>query len=292
MTHTETRTQILTALVQATDLPVDAKIRLLPLPPKGSSNSASAAAAAAASLATPVATPPPATDPAQQPQRTPSAILEPTIPPTLTVNADADAATSDTEATAAGPLSRGEEEEEEPTLALVARIFDTGIANLTVHCRTQEMRSREPALHERMRGITEMGRQKGVPVVCNGDAVGGGKDAGWGNFDQVCEKTGTFEQGLQVFSNTWCSFDNLFCSFLLLPATVGVSSVMIARAAEANPSCFSRSGLADPISEVIPKLLRVVSKLKPFILSRVHLCPLHQLTDERKTRDASPPSRP
>ena len=36
---------------------------------------------------------------------------------------------------------------------------------------------------------------------------------------------------------------------------------MIARAAEANPSCFSRSGLADPISEVIPKLLRVVSKV-------------------------------
>ncbi|KWU43594.1 FMN-linked oxidoreductase, partial [Rhodotorula sp. JG-1b] len=150
---------ILTALVKATDLPVDAKIRLLPLPPKGD-----AASAAASSLATP------------------------------------------------------------PTLALVARIFDTGIANLTVHCRTQQMRSREPALHERMRGITEMGKQRGVPVVCNGDAVGGGKDAGWGNFDQVCEKT-------------------------------GVSSVMIARAAEANPSCFSRSGLADPISEVIPKLL-------------------------------------
>lgn len=114
------------------------------------------------------------------------------MPPTLTVDA---AVTSDTETAAAGagPSSsaKGEEEEEEPTLTLVARIFDTGIANLTVHCRTQEMRSREPALHERMRGITEMGRQRGVPVVCNGDAVGGGKDAGWGNFDQVCEKTGT-----------------------------------------------------------------------------------------------------
>lgn len=96
-------------------------------------------------------------------------------------------------------MAKGEEHEgEEPTLALVARIFDTGIANLTVHCRTQEMRSREPALHERMRGITEMGRQKGVPVVCNGDAVGGGKDAGWGNFDQVCEKTGTFD-GVAIF---------------------------------------------------------------------------------------------
>ena len=196
------RVQILTALVKATDLPVDAKIRLLPLPRKGD-----AASAAASSLATPVATPPPApapaTDPAQS-QRTPSAILEPTVPPTLTVNADADAATaatasSDAETAAVAPSSSGGgEEEEEPTLALVARIFDTGIANLTVHCRTQEMRSREPALHERMRGITEMGKQRGVPVVCNGDAVGGGKDAGWGNFDQVCEKTGTFDGFLFV----------------------------------------------------------------------------------------------
>lgn len=42
---------------------------------------------------------------------------------------------------------------------------------------------------------------------------------------------------------------------------------MIARAAEANPSCFSRSGLADPISEVIPKLLRVVSKAQPLSAS-------------------------
>lgn len=187
--------QILKALVQATNLPVDAKIRLLPLLPKGSSSSASPATAAA-SLATPIATPPPpppATDPAQ-PHRTPPAILEPTVPPTLAVNADVAAAEP-----SLSSVAKGEEHEgEEPTLALVARIFDTGIANLTVHCRTQEMRSREPALHERMRGITEMGRQKGVPVVCNGDAVGGGKDAGWGNFDQVCEKTGTFD-GVAIF---------------------------------------------------------------------------------------------
>lgn len=33
---------------------------------------------------------------------------------------------------------------------------------------------------------------------------------------------------------------------------------MIARAAEANPSCFAKAGLADPISEVIPRLLRIV----------------------------------
>lgn len=46
---------------------------------------------------------------------------------------------------------------------------------------------------------------------------------------------------------------------------------MIARAAEANPSCFSRSGLADPISEVIPKLLRVVSSFSfPSLVFAIH----------------------
>lgn len=59
-----------------------------------------------------------------------------------------------------------------------------------MHCRTQEMRSSEPALHERMREITEIGQEKGIPVVCNGDVLGGGKDADWGNFQEVCEKTG------------------------------------------------------------------------------------------------------
>jgi hypothetical protein len=53
------------------------------------------------------------------------------------------------------------------------------------------MRSSEPALHERMREITELGRERGIPVVCNGDALGGGHEAEWGNFKAVCEKTGS-----------------------------------------------------------------------------------------------------
>jgi len=57
---------------------------------------------------------------------------------------------------------------------------------------------------------------------------GSPEDAGWGNFREVCKET-------------------------------GVESVMIARAAESNLSCFRREGLLDPISEVIPKLLRIVS---------------------------------
>ncbi|GAA5866146.1 hypothetical protein JCM1840_005089 [Sporobolomyces johnsonii] len=185
---------ILKAMVAATDLPIDAKIRLLPLPKATPSVSAASS------------TPAPAPDPdAVSPSGSSSSSL---VPPTLLVPET--------------PVPTSSE----PTLPLVSRIFSTGIANLTVHCRTQEMRSSEPALHERMREITAMGREKGVPVVCNGDAVGGGHGAGWGNFGEVCEKT-------------------------------GVSSVMIARAAEANPSCFSRDGLEDPISVVIPRLLRI-----------------------------------
>ncbi|GAA5948691.1 hypothetical protein JCM21900_005262 [Sporobolomyces salmonicolor] len=183
---------ILKAMVAATDLPIDAKIRLLPLPKETPSVSSAA--------------PSPAPGPDSVPP-SPSSSSS-LVPPTLLVP----------ETPVPTPS--------EPTLPLVSRIFSTGIANLTVHCRTQEMRSSEPALHERMREITAMGRETGVPVVCNGDAVGGGSGAGWGNFGDVCKKT-------------------------------GVSSVMIARAAEANPSCFSREGLEDPISVVIPRLLRI-----------------------------------
>lgn len=39
---------------------------------------------------------------------------------------------------------------------------------------------------------------------------------------------------------------------------------MIARGAEANPSCFSSTGLADPITEIIPRYLRLVRYSVPF----------------------------
>lgn len=160
--------QILKALVGATDLPIDAKIRLLPKP---ASSASASPAQTPASPATPQDSAP-ASPSAAAP--TPSAVLEPTEPLTITIPPTEHASPS------------------EPTIPLVAQIFDTGIANLTVHCRTQEMRSREPALHDRMRSITEMGRERGVPVVCNGDALGGGQEAKWGNFQELCEKTGAF----------------------------------------------------------------------------------------------------
>ncbi|BGP38286.1 tRNA-dihydrouridine synthase 2 [Rhodotorula kratochvilovae] len=189
---------ILTALVGATSLPIDAKIRLLPLPTPTD-------ALAAADSSTPA--PSGRASPASAAQPTPSAVLEPSLPPTLGVPPSASPSSSS-------------EEADEPTIPLVERILSTGIANLTVHCRTQTMRSSERALHARMRALAALGAQRGVPVVCNGDADG------WGNLDEICGKT-------------------------------GVKSAMIARAAEANVSCFRREGLLDPIGEVIPRLLRI-----------------------------------
>lgn len=111
------------------------------------------------------------------------------------------------------------------TLALVERIVRTRtIRALTVHCRTKDMRPREPALLERLREIVEhvtaVAQETGqdVPVVCNGDC--------FGHMDvaRIRELT-------------------------------GVTSVMIARGAEANPSCFRE--VRDCVATgVAPKWLR------------------------------------
>jgi tRNA-dihydrouridine synthase 2 len=109
------------------------------------------------------------------------------------------------------------------------------------------MRSSEPALHSRLlsinKSLAKLRSQASpdeawtkIPVVCNGDVTGGdaeeaegeGLEDTWGNFRQICKET-------------------------------GVKSVMIARAAEANPSCFRKEGLEDPIKVVIPRLLKIVS---------------------------------
>ena len=60
------------------------------------------------------------------------------------------------------------------TLKLVERIAKCGVAAITVHCRTRNMRPREKALIERLREIVEFidGLGLGVAVVENGDCVG------------------------------------------------------------------------------------------------------------------------
>lgn len=50
-----------------------------------------------------------------------------------------------------------------------------------------------------------------------------------------------------------------FCSSRMhLKAPTGVSAIMIARAAEANMSAFRAEGLLDPVSDVVPRYIRIV----------------------------------
>jgi tRNA-dihydrouridine synthase 2 len=59
--------------------------------------------------------------------------------------------------------------EQSATIDLVRQIAETGISCLTVHCRTQDMRPREPALLHRLREIVDVVTPYGIPVVANGD---------------------------------------------------------------------------------------------------------------------------
>lgn len=88
---------------------------------------------------------------------------------------------------------------------------------MTVHCRTRDMRSSVKALWDRLGDIVQLGRRRGVPVICNGDGEG------WANWEAIRERT-------------------------------GVSSVMIARAAESNPSIFRPEGPVSTVEELVPNL--------------------------------------
>ncbi|KAI6120866.1 hypothetical protein EDD16DRAFT_1705365 [Pisolithus croceorrhizus] len=111
---------------------------------------------------------------------------------------------------------------QEDTKRLVERIIRTGVSALTVHCRTRNMRPREAALIERLREIVEFVEGLGIdiPVVANGDCQG------WEDAKRVKRIT-------------------------------GASSVMIATAAEANPSCFASTPLQDIETTMIPSYLRL-----------------------------------
>lgn len=74
---------------------------------------------------------------------------------------------------------------QEATLSLVSQLLETGVSALTVHCRTQEMRSSEPALLGRLKDIVELGRAKGIPVIENGDCMTAA------DREVIEEKTGT-----------------------------------------------------------------------------------------------------
>ncbi|KAJ3739783.1 hypothetical protein DFH05DRAFT_1530051 [Lentinula detonsa] len=111
---------------------------------------------------------------------------------------------------------------QEDTLKLVERIVNTGISALTVHCRTRNMRDRDRAMIERLKEVVEFvkGMGKDIAVIENGDCLGA-QDA-----ERIREVT-------------------------------GAHSVMIARAAESNPTCFSKTPLADIHETLVPAYLRL-----------------------------------
>ncbi|PPQ79859.1 hypothetical protein CVT25_002915 [Psilocybe cyanescens] len=116
---------------------------------------------------------------------------------------------------------------QEDTLKLVERIVNTGVSALTVHCRTRNMREKDRAVIERLREIVEFveGMGKGIAVVENGDC----KD--WEDAKRVREIT-------------------------------GAHSVMIARGAESNPSCFSPEPLKDVETSLVPAYLNLSKYLQ------------------------------
>ncbi|KAL0574049.1 tRNA-dihydrouridine synthase 2 [Marasmius crinis-equi] len=111
---------------------------------------------------------------------------------------------------------------QEDTLKLVERIVNTGISALTVHCRTRSMREKDPAVIGRLKEIVEFveGMGKGIAVLENGDCLGA-------------------SDAKRVVNVT------------------GAHSVMIARAAESNPSAFSMTPLTDVHQTLVPAYLRL-----------------------------------
>lgn len=113
---------------------------------------------------------------------------------------------------------------QEDTLSLIRKICQTGVSCLTVHCRTQTMRSTEPALLHRLREIVDCVNsirtpENPLPVVANGDCYS--------------------VQDMKKFEEL-----------------TGVTRVMIARGAESNVSCFRAEGLLDPIEEIMPRYIQ------------------------------------
>ncbi|KAI0464546.1 hypothetical protein LJB42_002161 [Komagataella kurtzmanii] len=113
-------------------------------------------------------------------------------------------------------------ENEQKTLELVERLVKTGISNLTVHCRTKNMRNREAPIRDYLEGILERCRSNKVSLVING----GIKDRN--DFIAIQEK-----YGMDV-------------------------GAMVASEAELNPTCFRKVPL--PWREVCKEFLEFADR--------------------------------
>lgn len=112
-------------------------------------------------------------------------------------------------------------EDEASTLELVKMICDTGIRNLTVHCRTTPMRNRERPIRDYIDSIFSVCKKAGVSLLING----------------AIRHREEFEQ---LFSYN--------------PEIGG----MIAEAAESNPTVFSKDVL--PWHQTVKEFLEIAKK--------------------------------
>lgn len=111
----------------------------------------------------------------------------------------------------------------EATRALVRQICRTGaIDAITIHCRTKEMRPREKALLDRISEVVDTVREETggrMPVCHNGDS--------W-----------NYEEAQAIMKASY------------------VTSSMLARGPEKNPSCFRPGPSACAVDEIVPKWLK------------------------------------
>jgi len=124
----------------------------------------------------------------------------------------------------------------EETLTLARRLCATGIARLTVHCRTTPMRPREPAIRDQLAGIVKTCHEAGVQCYANGDV----------------ESRAHAEKLIEEFRVDGC---------------------MIARAAETNPSCFRADGIL-PWREVSEEFLKIALNCGHYV-SNTKFCLSH-----------------
>ncbi len=110
--------------------------------------------------------------------------------------------------------------EKKDTLDLVSRLVKTGISNLTLHCRTREMRNREPPIRDYVSEIYDICQKNNVSFIINGGIKK------YEDYLEIQKKYG---------------------------ADIGC---MIASAAERNVSCFSSKGLV-PWSQIARDYMKI-----------------------------------
>lgn len=128
----------------------------------------------------------------------------------------------------------------ESSHSLIEKICQTGISNLTIHCRTRDMRNRNNTQWQYLPRLIPFIQSHGISVIINGNL-----------------------QSRHDFENMQRTFDNY---------NIGG---MIAECAEANPSIFSHT--PEPPAAVVPRFLRYATKYNYDSVSNSKFMMLNQI---------------